>query len=101
MEGTMRRTRMWAVGCGLTCVTLVSTFAQTPAGPTFEVVSIKPNRSGEVRSSVRAVQPGGLYTATNWTVRMLVRAAYQLQDFQLSGGPGWLNADRFDIAAKA
>jgi uncharacterized protein (TIGR03435 family) len=31
---------------------------------------------------------------------MLIRNAYQLQDFQISGGPGWLASDRFDIVAK-
>ena len=44
-------------------------------------------------------QPGR-FTANNVTLRMLIRNAYQLQDFQISGGPGWLNSDRYDIVAK-
>jgi uncharacterized protein (TIGR03435 family) len=32
---------------------------------------------------------------------MLIRNAFQLQDFQISGGPAWLGTDRFDIVAKA
>jgi uncharacterized protein (TIGR03435 family) len=35
------------------------------------------------------------------TLRQLIRNAYQLQDFQISGGPNWLASDRFDIVAKA
>jgi len=72
---------------------------QTPApGPSFEVASIKPNNSGDGRVMM-GNQPGR-FTATNVTLRMLVRNAYQLQDFQISGGPGWLNSDHFDIVAK-
>jgi uncharacterized protein (TIGR03435 family) len=32
---------------------------------------------------------------------MLIRNAYQLQDFQMVGGPGWISEDRFDVIAKA
>jgi len=64
----------------------------------FEVASIKPNNSGDGRVML-GNQPGR-FTATNVTLRMLIRNAYQLQDFQISGGPGWLNSDHFDIVAK-
>jgi uncharacterized protein (TIGR03435 family) len=71
-----------------------------PVGPTFDVASIKPNVSGDLRVSVQAM-PGGRYVATNAPVRMLIRDAYALQGFQLTGGPDWLDVDRFDIAAKS
>jgi uncharacterized protein (TIGR03435 family) len=45
--------------------------------------------------------PGGRFTATNATLRQLIRNAYQLQEFQITGGPAWLDRDRFDIVAKA
>jgi uncharacterized protein (TIGR03435 family) len=32
---------------------------------------------------------------------MLIRQAYQVQDFQMAGGPGWIDSDRFDIDARA
>jgi uncharacterized protein (TIGR03435 family) len=69
-----------------------------PSAPAFEVASIKPNKSGDGRVML-GNQPGR-FTATNVTLRMLIRNAYQLQDFQISGGPGWLASDRFDIVAK-
>ena len=48
------------------------------------------------------MQPGGRYTATNVTLRALVRSAYGVQhDAQLVGGPSWIDTDRFDIVAKA
>ena len=68
------------------------------APPAFEVASIKPNNSGDGRVML-GNQPGR-FTATNVTLRMLIRNAYQMQDFQISGGPGWLNSDHFDIVAK-
>ena len=65
---------------------------------TFEVASIKPNNSGDGRVMMQN-QPGR-FTATNVTLRLLIRNAYQLQDFQITGGPGWLGSDHFDIVAK-
>jgi len=70
------------------------------ATPTFEVASVKPNKSGDGRVML-GIQPGGRFTATNVALRMLIRTAYQLQDFQIVGGPGWIASDRFDIVAKA
>lgn len=75
--------------------------AQTPQStptPAFEVASIKPNNSGDGRVMMQN-QPGR-YIATNVSLRLLIRNAYQLQDFQITGGPGWLASDRFDINAK-
>jgi len=74
--------------------------AQSPEMPAFDVASVKPNRSGSTESS-SFVQPGGRYTATNVTLRTLVKTAYSLHDDQVIGGPGWIDAERFDIAAKA
>jgi len=72
---------------------------QAPAGaPAFEVASIKPNNSGDGRIMMQN-QPGR-YVATNVTLRLLIRNAYQLQDFQITGGPSWLASDHFDINAK-
>lgn len=32
---------------------------------------------------------------------MLIVTAYRVQEFQISGGPGWIASDRFDVEAKA
>jgi uncharacterized protein (TIGR03435 family) len=70
-------------------------FAQTPS---YDVASIKPNKSGSQNSGT-STQNGQL-TATNVTLRNMIRNAYDLQDFQIVGGPGWVDSDRFDIIAK-
>ena len=81
---------------------LVAIAAQPPQDAAsllaFEVASIKPNSSGDGRVMMQN-QPGR-FMATNVTLRQLIRNAYQLQDFQITGGPGWMASDRFDIVAK-
>jgi bla regulator protein blaR1 len=80
--------------------TVIVTAAGQAPPPQFEVASVKPNKSGDGRMML-GVQPGGRFTATNVALRMLIRNAYQLQDFQIVGGPDWLTSDRFDIVAKS
>jgi len=85
----------------VTAAAVLMAAAQPPAaGPQFEVASIKPNKSGDGRVMI-GIQPGGRFTATNVPVRLLIRNAYQLQDFQIVGGPDWLSSDRYDVVAKA
>jgi uncharacterized protein (TIGR03435 family) len=46
------------------------------------------------------VSPGGMFTAKNVTVKGLIQQAYEIRDFQVSGGPAWLDTERYDIVAK-
>ena len=68
--------------------------------PSFEVASVKPNRSGDLRARME-IQPGGRFTATNVSLRMLITNAYQLFNYQIAKAPGWVGKDRWDVAAKA
>lgn len=70
------------------------------AETTFDVASVKPSAGGGGRGSLGA-RPGGRFQAENQTVQSLIRMAYNLQDFQISGGPGWIKSERYDIEAKA
>jgi uncharacterized protein (TIGR03435 family) len=65
----------------------------------FEVASVKPNTSGSNGVSIYS-NPGGDLTATNVTLRTLIAFAYDIRDFQLTGGPKWMDADRYDIVAR-
>jgi uncharacterized protein (TIGR03435 family) len=71
----------------------------TPALPKFEVASIKLDVSGVPRHNVR-VRPGSLHTE-NASVRLLMETAYDLQEFQVGGGPRWIDSDGYNIEAKA
>ena len=66
--------------------------------PAFDVVSIKPNKSGG--GMIRTMfKPDG-YSAENVSVKMLILGAYGLKDDQLSGLPSWADSARYDIDAK-
>jgi len=68
--------------------------------PQFEVATVRPNKSGEQSASL-GPRPGGRLIGMNQTVRNLIRNAYNVQPYQLIGGPDWMDSDRFDIQAKA
>jgi uncharacterized protein (TIGR03435 family) len=77
------------------------TFAQTPNGPSFEVASIKLHvPTGQDRIGGTNF-PGGRVTASFVTLRDLIISAYDLRPDQISGGPGWIYSDRYDLVAKA
>src|SRR5579863_7929265 len=77
------------------------TKAQTPAPrPEFEVASVKPNTSGDNRIMIRPPL-GGRFTAINARLKTLIVVAYKLQDFEISGGPAWIDTDGYDVTAKA
>ncbi len=71
-------------------------FAQSPA---FETATIKPSKDepGHSGSHTRT----GRIVMSGQTLKSLICKAYRVKDFQVSGGPKWIDGDRFDINAKA
>ncbi|HXA50900.1 MAG TPA: TIGR03435 family protein [Candidatus Acidoferrum sp.] len=65
----------------------------------FEVASVKANRSGRAGWDGFQMSHGSL-TVKNVSLRTLIAASYGVQEARIAGGPGWLNSDRYDIAAK-
>ena len=77
----------------------VSLAAQSaPPDSRFEVASIKP-RTGEPDSGGSRQGPGE-FIRPDITLRALIRFAYDVQEFQIAGGPEWLSRSRFDVRAK-
>jgi len=75
--------------------------AQSPSPrPEFEVASIKPNTAGNNMIMIRP-PVGGRFTATNARLKMLIGIAYNVKSFEISGGPGWIASDGYDVEAKA
>jgi uncharacterized protein (TIGR03435 family) len=83
----------------LIAVAICPRLAAQQSAPDFEVASIKRNTTADEIATFRA-EPGRV-TATNITVRDLILRAYELQQYELAGGPDWIDRERFDIAARS
>jgi uncharacterized protein (TIGR03435 family) len=75
-------------------ISAVPARAQLPQ-PAYDVISIKPNQSGG-KPRIGA-SPGGRLTATNVNLKLMIELAWNLRDYQISGGPGWLESAGYDI----
>jgi len=72
----------------------------TVSQPVFEAASVRRSQppSGPIPVGIDT-EPGKL-TAQNDTLKDLIRAAYGVREYQISG-PEWLSSERYDIVAKA
>jgi uncharacterized protein (TIGR03435 family) len=73
--------------------------AQSPPDPQFTVTSVKLNTSGARAVSIGASSPR-VFRAENVWLRFLIEMAWNVNDYQLSGGPGWATSNRYDIDAR-
>jgi uncharacterized protein (TIGR03435 family) len=73
---------------------------QTDSRPAFEVASIKRSSLNIPGGSLRTM-PGGRLTVTNLTLNELIAHAWNIQPYQISGGPAWGSSARYNITAKA
>jgi uncharacterized protein (TIGR03435 family) len=85
------------VAAMLAAITAFAVLGQPVGQPKFEVASIKPSL-GQGLMTVRAL-PGRL--TADASVRLLMRNAYNVQPFQIVGGPDWTGSERYQIEAKA
>jgi uncharacterized protein (TIGR03435 family) len=69
----------------------------TPA-TTFDVVSVKPSNPKDLTTQWRSGKDS--FTMTGASLKLIIRYAYDLQDFQIDSAPAWINSARFDIIAK-
>lgn len=76
----------------------LSCAAQTSPRPQFEVAIIKPNKSGGPGAHLGFDGPHR-FTSENTPLKYVVQWAWNLREFQIIGGPKWVDSDRFDIQA--
>lgn len=69
--------------------------------PQFEAASVKVNRSGPTAAQRVVIQPGERVILQNVTAQTIISVAYDINAERIANKPGWLNADRFDVTAKA
>jgi bla regulator protein blaR1 len=73
----------------------------------YEVASVKLNKAGAaalktggIVSQRLRIGPGTL-TAENISMWELIRLAFRVEDYQVSGAPDWFSSDLYDVDAKA
>lgn len=66
----------------------------------FEAASVKRSDPAGTEQSV-GFEPGGRFVAKSLTLKGLIRMAYNVPGFQVSGGPKWIDADDYDVQTRA
>jgi uncharacterized protein (TIGR03435 family) len=78
-----------------------SLVAQAPAPPSaFEVATIKPAEPNAKASRFITMQGNNRFLAKYYTLKLMIAAAYNLSPKTISGGPEWIDSDRYDIQAE-
>ena len=67
------------------------------ANPSFELATIKPSKPDTPGKLLRL--NGRNFSTINTTVNDLITYAYGLHARQITGGPDWLESDKYDLAA--
>jgi uncharacterized protein (TIGR03435 family) len=69
----------------------------TQPSAVVDVISVKPSQIAYDSSKDNGTADS---VASSGTVKTLIESAYGLHDFQVSGGPDWINSTTWDIIAK-
>jgi len=88
--------KVWA---GLVFLSVAVIYGETR--PAFEVASVKRIRDYSPIATMSGDISHGRLTLNNAHVKQLIAVAYEIQGVRIEGGPGWLDTDQFQIAARA
>jgi uncharacterized protein (TIGR03435 family) len=80
----------------LSILAITTVLAQTSE---FEAATVKPADPAHTGRGIN-VQPGRI-KVINSTLKLCIQYAWNVMDFQVSGGPGWAGTEAFDIDAVA
>jgi uncharacterized protein (TIGR03435 family) len=83
----------------LLAATLSVTWGQPPGPAAFEAASIKPGDPRRVGSGLN-LSPARI-RIVNASLKFCVQLAWNVKDFQVAGGAGWIGTDPYDIEAVA
>jgi uncharacterized protein (TIGR03435 family) len=73
-------------------------FVPAFAQPQFEISSIKPVDRADIPKSIN-FRGGGL-KVTNCSLKDLIQMGWDVRSFQVTGGPGWLESEKYNVEAK-
>jgi uncharacterized protein (TIGR03435 family) len=79
-------------------VSLTACLGWGQAAPAFDVTTVRPNLS--LTSGGTGSLRGGRLALPNVTLKSLLLMAYQVKQYQVVGGPGWIGTDKFDVEGK-
>jgi len=84
-------------------VSSAGVFAQAPAPrpkfDAFEVATIKPVEHEAKSSRYITMQGANRFVEKDYTLKLLIAAAYNLNAKEIAGGPAWIESDHYDIVA--
>ena len=75
--------------------------ASRPIFDGFEVATVKPSNLELAAGRFIRMQTTNQFVARNCPLRVLISAAYNLSPQAISGGPAWIDSDRYEILAKS
>jgi uncharacterized protein (TIGR03435 family) len=78
---------------------LATSPAARPKFDAFEVATIKPGTPDPKAGRYIFMQGANRFVGKNCSLKLLIAAAYDLNPHTISGGPEWIESDRFDILA--
>jgi uncharacterized protein (TIGR03435 family) len=77
-----------------------STVAADTPPVAFDVASIKLEPSTPNHININVSFNTDSFIATGVTAKYLIELAYEVKDFQISGGPGWADSEKYAVNAK-
>lgn len=73
--------------------------AASAKAPAFEVATIKPVEHDAKSGRYIVMQGTNRFVEKDYTLKLLIAAAYDLNPKAISGGPAWMDSDHYDILA--
>ena len=99
----MKRAGVWRCALVLGMLPVSTAGGQQPSGrpkfEAFEVATVKPVDVGARAGRMFKMDGPHRWTATNFTLKNLIALGYDLNPRTISGGPEWMDSDKFVIEA--